>query len=138
GFADPDSATFAFRGGDPTGVRDFTQRFRTPAGGEAPQLTLRTSYRSTPELLTASRRVAARLRGPSGHRTLISAVAEEPGKEPAGPAAVPVDVCTLRSATSESTYIAHRLREAHLHEGIPWSRMAVVVRSLRQHHAALR
>jgi superfamily I DNA/RNA helicase/RecB family exonuclease len=135
GFADPDSATFAFRGGDPTGVRDFTQRFRTASGGPAPQVTLRTSYRSTPELLAASRRVAARLRGPSAHRALTSAVAEEAG--PAGPA-MAVDVCTLRSATSESAYIAHRLREAHLHEGIPWSRMAVVVRSLRQHHAALR
>ena len=153
GFADPDSATFAFRGGDPTGVREFTQRFRTMSGDAAPQVTLHTSYRSTPELLTVSRRVAARLRGPAGHRTLTSAVAVNheaptalgeptapgqpaaPGAAPAGPA---VDVCTLRSATSEATYIAHRLREAHLHEGVPWSRMAVVVRSLRQHHAALR
>jgi len=137
GFADPDSATFAFRGSDPTGVRDFTQRFRTAAGEQAPQVMLRTSYRSTPELLAASRRVAARLRGPSAHRTVTSAVAEEVPAGSAGPA-MAVDVCTLRSATSESAYIAHRLREAHLHEGIPWSRMAVVVRSLRHHHAALR
>jgi superfamily I DNA/RNA helicase/RecB family exonuclease len=138
-FADPDSATFAFRGGDPTGVRDFTQRFRTAAGDEAPQITLRTSYRSTPELLAASRRVAARLRGPSAHRRLTSKVAEDSaadGRGADGPAAV--DVCTFRSATSESAYIAQRLREAHLHEGIPWSRMAVVVRSLRHHEAALR
>jgi superfamily I DNA/RNA helicase/RecB family exonuclease len=128
GFADPDSATFAFRGGDPTGVRDFTERFRTATGEQAPQVTLDTSYRSTMELLAASRRVAARLRGPAAHRGLTAATD--------GPSIV--DVCTLRSATSESAYIAHRLREAHLHEGIPWSRMAVVVRSLRHHHAALR
>ena len=32
GFADPDSATFGFRGGDPTGVRDFTERFPTASG----------------------------------------------------------------------------------------------------------
>ena len=145
GFADPDSATFAFRGGDPTGVRDFTQRFRTVSGAQAPQVTLRTSYRSTPDLLAASRRVAARLRGPSGHRILTSAVTAEPATdelaatgEPAATGVPAVDVCTLRSATSESAYIAHRLREAHLHEGIPWSRMAIVVRSLRHHHAALR
>jgi superfamily I DNA/RNA helicase/RecB family exonuclease len=128
GFADPDSATFAFRGGDPTGVRDFTDRFPTVTGEPAPQLTLDTSYRSTVELVTATRRVAARLRGPVGHRVLRAA---DPGPST-------VDVCTLRSATSESAYLAHRLREAHLHQGIPWSRMAVVVRSLRNHHAALR
>ena len=32
--------------------------------------------------------------------------------------------------------MAHRLREAHLHHGIPWSRMAVIVRSLQHQHAA--
>src|SRR6185436_3379036 len=47
-------------------------------------------------------------------------------------------VVTLRSATSESAYVAHHLREAHLHQGVPWSRMAVIVRSLRHHHQALR
>jgi hypothetical protein len=30
------------------------------------------------------------------------------------------------------------LRHAHLHESVPWSRMAVIVRSLQHHHAALR
>src|SRR4029453_1355316 len=67
GFADPDSATFAFRGGDPTGVRDFTERFPTAGGDDAPQITLGTSFRSTVELVTATRRVAARLRGPARH-----------------------------------------------------------------------
>jgi len=47
-------------------------------------------------------------------------------------------VVTLRSVTSESAYVAQRLREAHLHHGIAWSRMAVIVRSLQRHQAALR
>ncbi len=130
GFADPDSATFAFRGGDPTGVRDFRDTFATATGQPAPQITLGTSYRSTVEIVGATRRVAARLRGPVAHRVLDVAAG--------GADQSTVDVCTLRSATSESAYIAQRLREAHLHEGVPWSRMAVVVRSLRHHHAALR
>ncbi len=128
GFADPDSSTFAFRGGDPTGVRDFTERFPTAAGGEAPRIILGVSYRSTVELVTASRRVAARLRGPARHRALT--VASD------GPSTL--DICTLRSPTSESAYVAHWLRQAHLHGGVPWSRMAVIVRSLQHHHAALR
>ncbi len=131
GFADPDSATFAFRGGDPTGVRDFTERFPTATGEDAPQVTLGTSYRSTVELVTATRRVATRLRGPARHRALRVA---QPIVD--GPPAL--DICTLRSATSESAYVAHWLRQAHLHDGVPWSRMAVVVRSLQHHHAALR
>ena len=131
GFADPDSATFAFRGGDPTGVRDFTERFPTATGEDAPQITLGTSYRSTVELVSATRRVAARLRGPARHRALRVA---QPIVD--GPPAL--DICTLRSATSESAYVAHWLRQAHLHDGVPWSRMAVVVRSLQHHHAGLR
>jgi superfamily I DNA/RNA helicase/RecB family exonuclease len=133
GFADPDSSTFAFRGGDPTGVRDFTDRFPTAAGAEAPRITLGTSYRSVPQLVEATRRVAARLRGPARHRAIVAAAPSTDGLElPA------LEVCTLRSVTSESAYVAHRLREAYLHHGIPWSRMAVIVRSMRHHHAALR
>jgi superfamily I DNA/RNA helicase/RecB family exonuclease len=128
GFADPDSSTFAFRGADPTGVRDFTERFPTAAGEQAPQIVLPNGYRSAPELVVATRRVAARLRGPVRHRTITPAV-DRPGE---------LEVVTLRSATSESAYVAERLREAHLRDGVPWSRMAVIVRSLQHHHAALR
>jgi superfamily I DNA/RNA helicase/RecB family exonuclease len=128
GFADPDSSTFAFRGSDPTGVRDFTERFPTAAGEQAPQIVLPNGYRSAPELVAATRRVAARLRGPIGHRTITPAV-DRPGA---------LEVVTLRSVTSESAYVAERLREAHLRDGVPWSRIAVIVRSLQHHHAALR
>ena len=146
GFADPDSATFAFRGGDPTGVRDFTDRFTTADGSPAPQLLLTTSYRSTEELVTATRRVAVRLRGPARHRELRAATATVPAARTGTGAegdtdqstVEAVEVRTLRSATTESAYIAQRLREIHLREGVPWSRMAVIVRSLRSHHSALR
>jgi superfamily I DNA/RNA helicase/RecB family exonuclease len=42
------------------------------------------------------------------------------------PAAV---VRTFRSTAAETAYIAHALREAHLLHGVPWSRMAVLMRS---------
>jgi superfamily I DNA/RNA helicase/RecB family exonuclease len=132
GFADPDSSTFSFRGADPTGVADFTDRFRTAAGEEASRLILGTSYRARPELLAATRRVAARLRGPVAHRALTAGPADDADPLP------PLEICTVRSLASESAYVAHRLREAHLYHGIPWSRMAVIVRSLRRQHAPLR
>lgn len=119
-FADPDSSTFAFRGAAPEIVARFPDRFTTAAGLPAPTVTLTRSYRAGPVLLGALARVARRLRGPARHRALEPAAADAPGD---------VEVRTFRSSTSEAAYVAHRLREAHLVEGVPWSRMAVIVRS---------
>ncbi len=40
-----------------------------------------------------------------------------------------VESYALRTRGSEAAYVAQRLRQAHLEDGIPWSRMAVVMRS---------
>jgi superfamily I DNA/RNA helicase/RecB family exonuclease len=138
GFADPDSSTFSFRGADPTGVADFTDRFRTAGGDEAPRLILGVGYRARAELLAATRRVAARLRGPVAHRALTPGVAGGADGQAGGDPLPALEVCTVRTLASESAYVAHRLREAHLYHGVPWSRMAVIVRSLRRQHAPLR
>ncbi|MFI7428730.1 ATP-dependent helicase [Micromonospora sp. NPDC049836] len=119
-FADPDSSTYAFRGADPAGVGTFPHRFRTASGAPAAQVTLTTSYRAGPVLLAATARLARRLRGPAAHRRLRPLPDAPPGA---------VEVRTFRSATSESAWLAHALREAHLLDGVPWSRMAVLVRS---------
>ncbi|NES28661.1 AAA family ATPase [Micromonospora terminaliae] len=128
-FADPDSSTYAFRGADPAGVATFPHRFRTASGAPAAQVTLTTSYRAGPELLAATARLARRLRGPAAHRRLRPL--------PDAPPAT-VDVRTFRSATSESAWLAHALREAHLLDGVPWSRMAVLVRSTGRQLPSLR
>ncbi|MFC0528010.1 ATP-dependent helicase [Phytohabitans kaempferiae] len=119
-FADPDSSTFAFRGADPTGVTTFTHRFRTVSGAVAPTVTLHSNYRTGGELLAATGRLARRLRGPAGHRRQTPAATD---------ITATVEVRSFRSGTSESGYVAHRLRQAHLLDGVPWSRMAVLVRS---------
>jgi superfamily I DNA/RNA helicase/RecB family exonuclease len=119
-FADPDSSTYAFRGADPAGVTTFPHRFRTASGAPAAQVVLTTSYRAGPGLLAATARLARRLRGPAAHRRLHPLPDAPPGS---------VEVRTFRSATSESAWLAHALREAHLLDGVPWSRMAVLVRS---------
>ncbi|MFE0591815.1 ATP-dependent helicase [Micromonospora echinospora] len=119
-FGDPDSSTYAFRGADPSGVTAFPHRFRTASGAPAAQVVLATSYRAGPELLAAAGRLARRLRGPVTHRRLAPLPDAPPGV---------VEVRTFRSATSESAYLAHALRAAHLLDGVPWSRMAVLVRS---------
>jgi superfamily I DNA/RNA helicase/RecB family exonuclease len=153
GFADPDSSIFAFRGADHGGVREFTDRFRAVDGREAPRVLFTVGYRCGPELVAASRRVAVRLRGPQTHRAIVPAPAPPvpldeatgpdealPLDEPSTPVAPlpPLEVCTLSSGASEAAYVAHRLREAHLRHGVPWSRMAVIVRSIHRYDAVLR
>ncbi|MGC4887602.1 ATP-dependent helicase [Micromonospora sp. DT227] len=128
-FADPDSSTYSFRGADPAVVSTFAHRFRTASGAPAAQVTLTTSYRAGPELLAATARLARRLRGPAAHRRLRPL--------PDAPAGA-VEVRTFRSATSESAWLAHALREAHLLDGVPWSRMAVLVRSTGRQLPSLR
>ncbi|MFG1872424.1 ATP-dependent helicase [Micromonospora arborensis] len=119
-FADPDSSTYAFRGADPAGVSTFPHRFRTASGAPAAQVLLTTSYRAGPGLLAAIARLGRRLRGPAAHRRLHPLPDAAPGA---------VEVHTFRSATSEAAWLAHALRSAHLLDGVPWSRMAVLVRS---------
>ncbi|MFU8851571.1 ATP-dependent helicase [Micromonospora sp. SL1-18] len=128
-FADPDSSTYAFRGTDPAGVTTFPHRFRTSSGAPAAQVQLAMSYRAGPELLAATTRLARRLRGPAAHRRLRPLPDAPPST---------VEVRTFRSATSESAWLAHALREAHLLDGVPWSRMAVLVRSAGRQLPSLR
>ncbi len=60
-------------------------------------------------------------RPPAGHRDLRPV--------PSGPAGT-VRVMVASSASQEATVVADTLRRAHLHDGVPWSSMAVLVRSV--------
>ncbi|MGH3738398.1 MAG: UvrD-helicase domain-containing protein, partial [Micromonosporaceae bacterium] len=78
-FGDPDSSTYGFRGADPDAVYGFGSRFAV-AGVDPPVVQLATCWRATPELITATTRIAARLRGPARHR-----VRHAPGESPPQP-----------------------------------------------------
>jgi superfamily I DNA/RNA helicase/RecB family exonuclease len=118
---DPDQSIYAFRGADPSAIPD---RF-----GELPVVALGTSRRAGSALLAATRRVATRLPGRGEHRALAAAGGAPPGR---------VEVALLRSAAEEASYVAARLRGAHLDDELPWSRMAVLVRSTTTTLAVLR
>ncbi|WP_199516303.1 ATP-dependent helicase [Nucisporomicrobium flavum] len=139
-FGDPDSSIYGFRGADPEAIDTFPARFRTASGALAEVITLHTNYRARPGLLAATSRVARRMRGRVRHRPMHPPAAHAPSAPaatPAGPAssagsaspAPEAVVRTFRSPTSETAFVAHALREAHLLHGVPWSRMAVVLRS---------
>lgn len=117
---DPDQSIYEFRGADADGVRRFPQAFRAPDGTAAKVLALQVSRRAGAELLAASRRVAGRLGGPVAQRRLVPAQGLPPGS---------VEVHVLGSVGAEAAYVTNRLRQAHLVDGVSWSRMAVLVRS---------
>ncbi|MGY1745334.1 ATP-dependent helicase [Blastococcus sp. SYSU D00695] len=117
---DPDQAIYAFRGAEPRGIVEFPERFRHADGRPAARLSLGVCRRSGAELLAISRRVAEGLPGPWEHRRL------QPG---AGTAAGSGEVHVFGSTAVEAAYVADTLRRAHLLDGVPWSEMAVVVRT---------
>lgn len=120
---DPDQSIYGFRGADVRGIASFPRRFRTVDGAEAPVLRLRTCRRAGATLLEASRRVARRLPAAPGgnrHRDLVPVPGALPGT---------VQVLVAESPSQEAALVADVLRRAHLLDGVPWSRMAVLVRS---------
>ncbi|QXJ26835.1 ATP-dependent helicase [Actinomadura graeca] len=154
---DPDQSIYGFRGADVRGIQEFPDRFRTLDGDPAPVVALRTCRRMGPEILEASRRIARRLpagaAGAAEHRALRPPDGTEPREAPtpgtrhtpSGPpdevravsvrgGAPPVPPDEVRaviadSESQESALVADELRRAHLLDGVPWSRMAVLVRS---------
>src|SRR5205809_3855960 len=119
---DPDQSIYAFRGADVHGITRFPQRFRAPDDRPARVIAVRTCRRSGAILLAASRRVASRLpAAPGAHRDLAAL--------PTAPAGM-VRVITATSASQEATVVADVLRRAHLYDGVRWSSMAVLVRSV--------
>ena len=117
---DPDQAIYAFRGSEPRGIAEFTERFRHVDGRPADRVSLGVCRRSGPALLEVSRRVAAGLPGPWEHRRLTAGADTGDGG---------AEVHVFDTPAVEAAHVADTLRRAHLLDGVPWSGMAVVVRA---------
>ena len=113
---DPNQAVFGFRGADPA-LLDT----------DIPAVTLMRSYRCATAVAQAVGGVAARLPGRTPCRE-IRPSATDPGS---------VSVRLAASAHAEAALIADTLRRAHLIDGVPWSQMAVIVRSVSEAGAVL-
>lgn len=133
---DPDAASQTFRGAEPTLVADAETRWFGRHGVRRVQLPV--SHRQPAQLRDATARVTERIGTAAGfrHRKPEPADPVQSDAEAAGPAAAtgpadPVTVAVLPSVAGEHAYIVHTLRRAHLNKDnpIPWSDMAVVVRS---------
>ncbi|HEU4676658.1 MAG TPA: ATP-dependent DNA helicase [Motilibacteraceae bacterium] len=126
---DPDQSIYAFRGADVTGIRRFPETFRTLAGEPAPVVELTTCRRSAPAVLGVGTSVAHAMRGRRGRADLQALPDRAPGR---------VELLVAGGASAEASLVAGVLRRAHVVDGVPWSRMAVLVRSTRGRLPVLR
>lgn len=113
---DPNQAVFGYRGADPALLR-----------GDEPAITLTESHRCAPPVADAISRVAARLPGVDDGRVLTGTTG------PDGSLAVRI----AASPHAEAAMIADAVRRAHLVDGLAWSQIAVIVRSVPRLGAAL-
>lgn len=120
---DPDQAVYAFRGADSAFLNDLAD------AGSPRRIVIGTNRRAATRVAELTGRVAGRLPGLQPHRGQVTGI-----DAPAGSAAVHV----LGTVAKEAALIADTLRRAHLSDGVPWSKMAVVVRSVPLSVAALR
>jgi superfamily I DNA/RNA helicase/RecB family exonuclease len=112
---DPAQAVFGFRGAEPAAL--LTDDLPQTGNAPTPSVTLTTSHRCAPAVAQVISTVASRL--PGGHE--IEGTGTDSGS---------VTVRLAASAHAEATLIADALRRAHLVDGVPWSQMAVIVRSV--------
>nr|WP_330185395.1 ATP-dependent DNA helicase [Nocardia sp. NBC_01503] len=151
--ADPDQAIFTFRGADARFAAD-------PETSADRRIILRPNHRSGTALQEVAARITARLPGTGRHRTppasllrspdgthFLREIAPESGEgavdgrensRESAPFEGEVRVQVLTTPAKEAALIADHLRRAHLTHGVPWSRMAVIVRSVPLSLAPLR
>lgn len=120
---DPDQAVFGFRGADSRFLTDLAEK------GSDRQVVLDTSYRNAERIGKLVGAVAGLLPGWPPHRGASTVAGADPGR---------VHVEVLATQGKESALIADTLRRAHLHDEVPWSKMAVIVRSVPRALAPLR
>lgn len=134
---DPDQSIYAFRGADIGGILGFRETFPAPDGSAAPVVVLRRTRRFGPVLREAASRVLAS----TSLAPLPTALIQEhrtPECEAPAYGDGTLDVVTYDSEHAEVAHIADLLRRAHLDRGVPWSEMAVLVRSGRRSIPSLR
>jgi superfamily I DNA/RNA helicase len=114
-FADPDSAIGRFRGADPEGVLAYKDK----SGFKV--LELNQVFRTSPSITKLTDEISSKFRSNSPTRKRVAA--EFKGTD------LGVNIAKLGSNGDCANYIAHAFRTAHLRDGVPWSQMAVILRS---------
>lgn len=122
---DPDQSVFTFRGADPAFVADLVD------GTSPRRIVLDCNYRSVPAVAELTDIVAGRIPGFGRHRCPKPVATARFGESSAR-------VHVVNSPAREAAIIADAMRRAHLDDSMPWSDMAIIVRSVPRIVAPLR
>lgn len=120
---DPDVATTGFRGAEPEALGRLASAL---AGGDAHPFVLDTAHRQSAPLRALTALYTQRVGTAGAGRQRRAAAGHDDDAAPLGGALIAL---TASSPARERALIADLLRERHLIDGVPWSRMAVLVRS---------
>jgi superfamily I DNA/RNA helicase/RecB family exonuclease len=126
---DADSSVGRFRGADPDGLKQVVDSYLEKG---ATQILLQNSYRTRPEIFEIGQKVTSAFRAPSSTRTRNCTYSAKPALDN------PFTTARLNSQSEEAQYIAYLFKRAHLMHGIPYSQMAVILRSAGTQASALR
>jgi superfamily I DNA/RNA helicase len=121
-FADLDSTVGRFRGADPDGVIAYCDSIG------AQQHVLTTVHRGDSSIQLLAQSVAGKIRGRSPGR-LHTGTSNSTESEKNAPSSTSALAIKLTSQADCASYIAYQFRKAHLMDGVPWSEMAVILRS---------
>ena len=125
---DPDQTVLSFRGAEPALLTGPLVE-----NAPVPEVLLRVDHRGTDVLRQAAARLTARMPGASPTRARVGPEPDRGDREPGE-----VQVRVFASAAQEASWVADRLRRAHLFDGVAWSQMAVLVRSMPRSLPVLR
>lgn len=132
---DPDQAIYTFRGADVNGFLEFPDTFRSADGESAPIIELRGVRRYGRRIANAARAALAPgflpglpIEAQRRHREPI--IHTEPAHNSGDATALEsVQVLICPSRSSRDAHVAEQVRSAHVHDRVPWSELAVLVRS---------
>ena len=123
-FIDPDSAVGRFRGADPETLPEIFDRYHATNGTPAEKIVLTHDYRATPSLTALTKEISLGF--------TYSRMIEQRDRlcariSPTDEESIFMGLC--ESVHDEARSIAQRFQQLHLRDGIPYSEMAVIIRS---------
>ena len=129
---DHDQAIYGFRGADVRGLLQFPEQFRTRTGEPAPVVALRHARRFGPQIRSTAALVLGDRLVPGLPVEVQRAHRAPECTSPTDPQHDAVSLHMYDSRGAQAMHVAREVRIAHLERQVPWSELAVIVRSGQQ------
>lgn len=126
---DPARSVYRFRGANPRVLADLIEARRHPITEEPPEILIAGQvHRGNADTLSIAARVLRR-EVTAGLPAELSAAVRRPADAPDADRDARIEIRTADSAPDLHAHVGRLLRQAHLHDGVPWSQMAVLART---------